>query len=98
MKYILKNPITFDEKTITELDVDFEKLTGNDLKVAERAYSLEASKLGGPSPMVKEINKGYLSHIVAIAASVPVELIDKLPARDFSKLTLDAQSFLIQEE
>jgi phage FluMu protein gp41 len=96
MKYELKRPVVFEDETYTELEVDFEKLVGEDLKAAERAFNREEAELGGPSPIVKQINTGYLAHVVAIAASVSVELINKLPAKDFSTLTLDAQTFLIQ--
>ncbi|MNW00765.1 hypothetical protein D3C71_1963020 [compost metagenome] len=76
------------------LEIDFDKLTGADILVCDRQYQAETARNGG-SELVKETNKAYQAYIVAKAAGVHVGLIRALSAKDFTKLTLRAQSFLL---
>lgn len=88
----LSRPFVFEGETITELRIDFDKLVGDDLILAERRYNED----GNNPAHVKELNKAFQAYIVAAAANVPVELIRKLPAKDFVSVTLDAQNFLLR--
>ncbi|HEY3376579.1 MAG TPA: phage tail assembly protein [Armatimonadota bacterium] len=90
LPFLLKRELTFEGKKYTSLTLEFNDLTGNDILDAERAYVLQ-----GGTPGVAELQKGYLVQIVARAAGVPVELLHALSASDVSKLTLQAQNFLL---
>ncbi|WP_068775776.1 phage tail assembly protein [Paenibacillus sp. FJAT-26967] len=91
--YKLSRPFTFEGNEYTELTLDFEKLTGNDLLSCERQMQL----ITGASEYVpmKQISQAYQAVVTARAAAVPVELIQALPAKDFSKVTLRASTFLL---
>lgn len=93
-KFVLSKPVEFDGETITELDVEFDSLTGDDILAAERQYNTSAAKTKDFAP-VKELSKSYLVYIVARASKQPAELFNKLSAKDFSKLTVEAQNFLL---
>jgi len=89
--YVLRRPFTFEEQEITELHLDFMKLSGDDILAIERRILNE----GHPMPLVKETSKTFQAYVAAAAAGVQVELIKKLPAKDFSAVTLLAQDFLL---
>ena len=91
--YTLTRTFEFEGKTYEELTLDFDKLTGDDLLSCENELNATISE-GTFIPM-KEIDKRYLALVVAKAAGVPSELIRKLPAKDFSKVTVRAQNFLL---
>lgn len=86
----LSKPFIFEGKEYTELKLDFDALTGRDMINAE----VEAKAIAGPSP-VAELSKSYLAVIAAKSAKVPVDLIMALPAKDFSKVTIEVQNFLL---
>lgn len=88
----LRAPLQFEGRDYTELSLDFESLTGNDLLDCERAFLLAAGTAGTG---VLEFQKGYLIQVIARAAKVPVELIRLLSASDVTKLTIEAQGFLL---
>lgn len=90
MKFELSKEITFEEKLYKELNVDLEGLTGQDLLNAEREFTLT-----GGVTSVAETSKGYLAIIAAKACKVPIDLINALSAKDFSKLTIMVQNFLL---
>lgn len=87
----LSKAITFEENEYTELNLDLEGLTGEDLVQAEKEYAAD----GGTAPVL-ELSKGYLSIVAARAAKVPAALMNKLPAKDFSKITITVQNFLFE--
>lgn len=89
----LSRPFTFEEKTYAELNIDFDKLTGDDLILAETAFKADNPQRG--IDYVKETSKAYLAYVVAAAAGVHPDLIKQLPAKDFCSLTLRAQNFLL---
>lgn len=76
---------------MTELNLDFDQLTGEDVIKCENQYAA----MDGVSIFYKEANKTYQAVVAARAAGVPVELIKALKARDFTRVTLRAQNFLI---
>ncbi|NTU28849.1 phage tail assembly protein [Brevibacillus sp. HB1.1] len=89
--YKLSRPFSFDGKEYTELDLDLDSITGEDLMSCERQLNASTKDL----VFVKELSKPYLALVAARAAKVPVELIHKLPAKDFSKVTMLVQNFLL---
>mgnify|MGYP001452888841 CR=1 FL=1 len=82
--------ITINEKIVTEIDLDFDKLTGNDLIAAEK----ETRHLGDHTPSVL-LSMTYQASIVAKVVGVPVDDILALSATDFKKLIAPTASFLL---
>lgn len=93
-KFVLSKPVEFEGETIKELDLDFDSLSGEDILSAERQFNAAAMKTKDYAP-VKETSKSYLVFVVARATKQPAELINKLSAKDFSKVTVLAQNFLL---
>lgn len=89
--YILSKPTSFDGKEVKELYLNFDSLTGEDLEEAAVEF-----QINGNSAPVIELSKPYLAIVVAKAAQVPTPLIRKLSAKDYSKLTVRAQNFLLR--
>lgn len=87
----LSKPIKFEDQEYTELNLDLDSLTGNDMINAAKE-----SKFLGDTSTVPELSKTYLAVIAAKAASVPVDMILALPGRDFSKITVLVQNFLFE--
>lgn len=88
-EYKLYKPIEFEGKKYESLDLDFDTLSGNDLAIASR----EATMTGEMSMFV-ESTKAYQAAVVARAAKVPIGLISKLHAKDYTKVTVAAYGFL----
>lgn len=92
-KIVFSNPVEFEGKKYTDLTIDLDSLTGNDLLAVER----EVRAMGDKNP-VPELSKQYLAAVGARAAKVPVEMVLSLPAKYFSKITLLVQGFFVPEE
>lgn len=92
MIYKLKKPIQYDGKTIEEIDMNFDSLTGKDMIDAEREADTDDF-----TPM-KEFNKSYLAIIAAKACSMPSDIMPLLGLKDFSAITRGVQNFLFNEE
>lgn len=89
----LKRPIEFEGNKIEKLILDFDALTGADLEKAEMQYTAESPQ--NALTMVKEMSKGYAAIVAAKAANVPVALIRRLSAPDYSKITMRTTLFLM---
>lgn len=89
--YTLRQPLSFEGETYESLKLDFHKLTGEDIISCERQYQSSNHEFS----FVKETSKAYQAYVVARAARVPAELIFKLSASDFSRVTLRCQNFLL---
>jgi hypothetical protein len=89
--YTLSKPAILDGNELKELNLDFDSLTGEDLEEAAVEF-----QINGNSAPVIELSKPYLAIVVARAAKVPTQVIRKLPAKDYSKLTVRAQNFLLR--
>jgi len=89
-KYKLSRPVTIADKTYTELTLDFDKLTTEDM--------IEISNYPGVTSQnspINEQNKTYVLHIVARAAGLTIHELKKFPIADGTALTLLAQGFLM---
>lgn len=91
MKITLKKPISKDSAEITELNVDFDNITGKDIMAAER----EARLLGDNTPDVC-YSKTFQAILVAKAAAekVIVDDVMNLNGSDFMQATTAASGFL----
>jgi len=87
----LKKAITKDGKKITELKLDFDKITGNDIIASEK----EARLMGDTTPDVC-YSKIFQAIIVAKAANQPLIADDimAMNGMDFISLTTQAANFL----
>ena len=91
MKIKLSKPITVKGAEVKELNLDFDKLTGNDIINASRE-----AQLLGENIVIPEFSKQYLAIVAAKASGVNVEDINNLPARDFTAITIAVQNFLLK--
>jgi len=91
MKIKLSQPITVKGTEVKELNLDFDKLTGNDIINASRE-----AQLLGENIVVPEFSKQYLAIVAAKASGINVEDINNLPARDFTAITIAVQNFLLK--
>ncbi|KGE20639.1 hypothetical protein PWYN_00470 [Paenibacillus wynnii] len=89
--FTLSRPFTFEEKEYTELLLDFESLLGSDLLQINSQFDAEQK-----SPVfVKALSLSYQLSVAAAAAKLPKEFFNSLPAKDVSKVGLQAQNFLL---
>lgn len=73
-----------------ELIFDWDKITGYNLIVCERA-----AKKKDPSIMVPSLSQSYQAMVAGLAANVRYDDICGMGARDFSAACLMAQNFLL---
>lgn len=90
----LAKVVKYDGEEIKEINLDFDSLTGQDLLNAEK----EAIALNKNASPIKEFDKGYLSIVAAKAAGISTDIMPLLGAKDFTKVTVQAQNFLLNEE
>lgn len=90
MEFKLSKPLVFEDKTYDVLTLDFESLTGADIEQVERELAAMGLSIG-----MLETSKAYLAAVAARAAGVRADLIKRLPAKDYSKLTVQVQTFLL---
>jgi hypothetical protein len=86
-----KAPFSFEGEEYEGVDLDLDRLTGNDLEKAQEIVSVER-KTGGTVP---ELSKAYCAQIAALSSKKPVEFFRSLPASEYVKVTLAAQNFLL---
>lgn len=89
MKIELKKAVTIGGKSIQELNLELEKLTGNDLIEAEKEVMMSDN-----TPIVMDFNRSFLITLAAKSASVPTEALKTLNIQDFSKIVNEVQRFL----
>ena len=93
----LKRPIQFDGKEVKDLTLDLYGLTGIDIEKAEIQFIANNPQMAAQTPL-KEMSKGFLAIVAAMAAKKPVEFIRALSATDYANVTTRVQIFLIQGE
>jgi len=91
-KYKLSRPVKVADKTYSEIALDFDSLTGEDMDTIVATMTANA---GGLELNINEFNKIYQKHIVARAAKITYHELNKFPLPDIASLTLAAQSFLL---
>ena len=89
MKITLTKAIEHGGKKITELDLNFEKLSGRDLAEAAK----EARLMGDMAPK-QDFTCEYLSAVAAKAAGVAADTILELPSLDFMRVKAEVEAFL----
>ncbi len=94
-KYIkFVKPTIFDNQTYDGISLNLNGLTGADLEKAEIQFINENPQIAAQTPL-KEMSKGFLALVAAIAAKKPVEFFRKLSAADYAKVTTTVMTFLM---
>lgn len=91
----LIKPIVFQGEEVKEIEFDLDGLTGEDMIYVDRVF-LSTSDIN-QGITIKETSKEYQILVAARAARQPAELFYKLKAKDFSRVTLRVQNFLLVE-
>lgn len=86
----LKKPVTIKGKPTTEVNLDFEKLTGNDMIQAEKVA--RAMGVGEASVLA---SMKYQAIIAAKAIGCPVDDLFELGAVDFKNIAKETTNFLL---
>lgn len=89
-KIKLSRPVKIGDKEVTEIVLNLDALTGDDIEQVELEMQAQ-----GRMAAVPETSKVYLMHIAARAAGVAVEDIRALPIKDVSRITVTVQNFLL---
>lgn len=88
--YEFKKLIIFEGEEYKKININLEGLTGKDIKDVSNELLAQGEVLG-----FAETNKNFLAALAARAANLPFEFMDYIPARDFSKITIEVQNFLL---
>lgn len=86
----LKKPLAVKGKELKELNLDFDKLTGNDLVQAER----EVRAMGEKSPFLA-VSMQYQAAVAAKAIGCPVDDVLGLSGKDFTRIMAASADFLL---
>lgn len=89
----LRKPFTYKGVEYREINLNLEGLTGADIVRVETELTAQ-----GKIVVSGDFSKVYLSRVAAKAAKLPVEELEKLDARDFTKLTNEVQAFLLEPD
>jgi len=92
MKFKLSKAIKIDNKSITEINVNFENLTTVDYEQAEREFKLTNQRL---STGMVESETTFIKSVLVKAIDLPISAIDQLSINDFACLKVRAQNFLL---
>jgi hypothetical protein len=87
-----KNTYSFEGTDYDGIDLDLDRLTGEDIEKAVEHLAAAKRPIGNTMP---EFSKTFCAQIAAIAAKMPVEFIRGLPVREYVRVTLEAQNFLL---
>ena len=87
MKITFSAPVKFKDNEILDLELNLDKLTGQDLIDVESTFAAKGQT-------VQMFSQKYFAAIAAKAAGLPVEVINSLPIKDFMKLTNQVIFFL----
>lgn len=90
VKVILSKAINVQGKDVKELDLDFTKITGNDLIKAEN----ETRAMGDQTPSVF-LSMRFQAIVAAKLIGVPVDDILELLAMDFRNIVFPVANFLL---
>jgi hypothetical protein len=87
-----KAPYNFEGAEHEGIEMDFDGLTGEDIEKAVEVLNAEKRPLGSALP---EFSKVFCAQVAALASKKPAEFIRGLPVREYVKVTLEAQNFLL---
>ena len=87
----LSRPIEWEGETFKRLAFDIGSLTGRDLQAILR----HLRKTGVRDVAMPETDERYLMAVAAKAGNVDVEMLEALPARDYTAVKMETQGFLL---
>ena len=90
--YKLLKPIKIDGEEKTELEYDFDNLTGEDLQNATKDLTRN-----GMTVSVTELDTNYHAAIFAKSADIAFEDMKRLSARDYTKCTSLVRDFFLAD-
>ena len=91
--YVLSRPITHNGQPLTEISMDLDGLSADDLEKCER---IARKMLGKKEFMgIPETNKRYTSVVAAKASGIPIDVIRSMSAKDYTQVCLEVQNFLL---
>lgn len=86
----LSKPLKINQQDVNEVVLDFNKITGATLLVAERE-----ARTRGEDSMSVFVSMQYQAIVAAKIIGVPVEDIEELPGNDFKNIVLSVANFLL---
>jgi hypothetical protein len=89
----LRRPFIYKGTEYREIELNLEGLTGADIVKVESELTAQ-----GKIVVSGDFSKIYLSRIAAKAAKLPVEELEKLDVRDFTRITNEVQAFLLEPD
>ncbi|MBB3132123.1 hypothetical protein FHS19_006850 [Paenibacillus rhizosphaerae] len=89
----LSRPFIWEDTEYKELNLDFEKLSGDDIISLEGDF-LEMNQGRNFLPAFKKDHPAYLAVLAAKAQGVHFNFMKKLPAKDFNTVVDAARNFL----
>ena len=89
--YVLRKPLNFEGKEITEIELNLDDMSKEDIDSAEQLYRLN----GGRNMGLLEMDKRYLTAVISFASGLPIEAFNGMGARNYTHLTLKVQNFLL---
>ena len=95
MKIKLMRELSVRGESLTELELDLDKLTGQDIIEVEKQIDTAGD---GRALVLPEYSKVYLAAVAARALKVPREALNLLTARDFTRLTQAVQNCLMRPD
>lgn len=90
MKHKFSSPVNFEGTDFTELDLDLESLKGSDISAAKKEWAAA----GNFSP-VPSSDLDFCAIVAARASKQPLEMIEDLPAKEYTKLCQAVSNFLM---
>jgi hypothetical protein len=91
MEIKLNKPIKIDEINIEKIDLDLDKLTGEDILKID----LELRTEGHPRGMEDVFNQNVLLKMASKASNILPDDLKKLSAPDFLEVTFSVRNFLL---
>ncbi|MCM3129017.1 phage tail assembly protein [Paenibacillus provencensis] len=91
---VLPKPIEWEGETITELKLDFDQLTGDDILMVEGEFMDFIAGVKNVFIYYKNEHPGYHAVLAAKAAGVHPNVMKKLKAKEFLKVSGAAKLFL----
>lgn len=92
MKIALTKPYNFEGKEYTELEIDFESLTGHQVSQAKREFIRSGNFAGGN---IMQADMDFCVYLAAKAIDQPIEFMEGLPAKDYLTVSTLAAGFLL---
>lgn len=91
VKITLAKSIETTNGIVTEVNLDFDSLTGQDIIEAEKEFSMR-----GGNAIMKENSKMYQGIIAAKVSGIIYDDLLLCTAKDFSNITLQVQNFFYE--